>query len=520
MREKGLLHLALFLILILDIYFILGPLLQTDLLPGPDSPFYFYYASELVKTGQPGSLPFRDRVLTVLEPAIISQVLGVSPLWGIRIFLVSVSLTMLLGLYLLGRYLGGETLGVLVAMIALLSGSFSRLFWDLYANAFALSLIPFIVYFLFSGSQLEVKKFFLAGACAGSLFLVHNLTSFGFAIVIFPLFLLAIFWSDIRLKKWFKIFSCGGVFYLAVFLFGSGFLIPFLSVFLGFSGNGIFVPYQPTMFGEEGEMALIRPLFGLTSKRLFLPAVAGFLMAFWFLIRKKEKKFLPVFIWTGGLLILILQRLFGFNWEPERFTLIAFQPMVIFVAIFVVFLPQIFLIRKLMGLNKYLWQVGFAGIIFFFFWARLPTLGEGAVFGLPLATNQTERKIAQHLNLKLTTQDAVLINGIRFYWMRSFLSNTNVVWGEYYIICGNEQIISHYDSNNVWTARIFSGNLGEEEVRKEILKIKESKKFGKIFLFTFEGDKCGNGKQFANFKFLEKLIEEDGYKVYKFREDF
>lgn len=533
--KKVLIRLALVLILLLDVYFILAPLLLTDLLPGADSPFYLYYAGELAKTGQPGGFAFRDRTLAVLEPAIISQILGVSPLWGIRIFLTAVSILMLLGLFVVSRYIGGETLAILTVLIALLSGTFARFFWDLYANVFAISTISLII-FLLGDFKLKPKEFFLAATLIGSLFLIHNLTSFGFSITVFPLFLLAIFWSYFRLRKWREVFFYGGAFWLIVFLCGSGFLIHFLPLFIasvidpvgnldklafrGLVNTGIYIPYQPVQFGSgPGGISMVtHAILALITKKLFVPAMLGVMVAFYLLRKKKRKRLIPLFIWIGGLSILVLQGLFGFNWAPERFALAAFQPLAIFAALFIASLSLLPKIKEIFGSNKRLWQVGFATIIFAFFITNLPRLRASAALGLPIATNPIERKMAEDVNQKLTKRDVILVNGIRFYWTRYFLSNTNVVWGEYYIICGNEDFVPYYDPNNVRTAEIFSGTLKPEEIKEKILEIRRSEQFERVFLLAFGGDKCGNGEQFDDLKFLKKLNEDGGYKVYEFIE--
>lgn len=519
MRKKFLIRLALLLILLLDIYFILGSLLHTDLLPGPDSPFYLYHVTELSKNGETSQFPFRDRILTILEPVVIAQILGASPLWGIRIFLVGISLTMLLGLFLLTRKIGGEVLALFVVFLTLLSGSFARFFWDLYANAFALAVVPFIIYLLFPVSKLRQKEFFLAATLTGALFLIHNLTAFGFTFLVLPLFLFTVLLFYLRLKEWFKFFLYGGIFALIVFLLGSGFLVPFLPSFLNLeTTNQVFIPFQ-TPFNKENNLTIIRPIFTLTTKRLFIPAVFGFLIACYLFFKKRKKEFIPLFLWLGGLLLLAFQRTFGFNWEPDRFALMVFQPMVIFVGIFLIFLPRFHLIKRIIGTNKYFWQIGFAGVIFLFLWARLPILGKSAAFGLPLVTNQTEREIAEDLNSQLGPKDVVLVNGIRFYWMRYFLSNTNVIGGEYYITCGKEELIPHYETNNVRTAKVFSGSLNKGEIKEKILNIKSSGKFEKVYLFVFEGDECGHGKNLQGLEFLSKTKEENGYKVYEFTEE-
>ncbi len=348
------------------------------------------------------------------------------------------------------------------------------------------------------------------------LFLIHNLSAFGFLLVFLPLGVFLLTKESPGGEKK-KIFARTVVFGLLVFLFGIGFFLPFVDTFLNHyfltGKDSIFLPFQPPAIFEENWV--LKPLLGLVDRRIFPLSVLGFVIFFLKYSKEKSKEFIVILWWFAGLLLLALQRLIGLNWEPDRFAMMAFQPQVVFAAFAVYYFPVWPPIRHLLIRGAVL-RIFFALCLFVFLLVRVPNLGENAAFGSPIFTDQKERKVAERLRENLTQHDVVLINGIRFYWLRYFLFGKNIIWGEYYLICGNEALSGYYDKNNVLTAQIFSGKLNEKRTQETLLKIKAGGNFNKLYLLTSDQDKCGSAKQFKEFSFLEAIDEEEGYHVYRF----
>lgn len=434
---------------------------------------------------------------------------------------VSITTALVLAVFTLAKkFSKSDTAGNLAATFVLFSPALTRLFLDLYANHFSLCILTITVLILAFETKSFVRLVF-GLVVWSSVSYIHNLSIIAFTpMIIIPLlYIRSSQLNESFTKKILVIFlsTC------LIFIIGSVFLYPFIPPFVkslidpsqaknltsytNIATNKVFVPFQPAFVINPLNAFLLGVKLFLTNKFVILGMLASVFLG----ISYFRKPNLPnayfvkfLFLWLAILTLFAWQFLFGFNWLPERFILALYIPLAIVVAL-AIWLAISNSSSNLTKKAAYL-------TVFWLLLTNFPNLAMASAKGLPPSYLPEELEAYSYINSHFDSS-VVLTNGLHYYWARYLLYKHKVLWGEYYVICGNKELRQYYDQDNLSTADVLADDVYTSESQARIKAI-ASKYDRQVIVFINERDHCGGNPGLISPKFSQKVYSKFPVAVY------
>lgn len=505
---------GILVVLLVNFLLLAIPLFRIPLLPGFDSPFYLYMSSQILEKTNFWVTVFAprfvDRSVTFIVPAMMARILGLTPVLALKIFLILIGLLQTWGIYLLARKLYGIRVGLASAFVSVFILGYLRIFHDLYANFFAISLIPFALIFLLKGfEESRIKRFpawiLGAGILTGTLFYVHNLTA---TIIFFGVILPWLLIQAIFFRKNTR-------------LIGFYFLI---SVVLGLPSLKAQIIYLSPIglqmvSNQTDSFPFARKYFlEFIQWPFILVGGVGILWLCYNLFSKKNPNTLIPLLWCLAFLGVSQQQAVGLNLVPERFVASFTQPFSLAagIGIFVISDWLTSFLKKKNILKK------FANLIFIFVLIAIiglaaPRSLQYVIFGIKPTISEKELLVLQKIGSLIQKDDLVIFSNLHHYWFQAILPSLNIEPGEFYLMCGDEKVASRLQTRSINMSYVLSKKWDVKTSAEFLQQYAKEKNFKNVFVYLNLEDKCLEVKKFEeNPRYFQKVYQDqNGFRLYR-----